>query len=80
MKIKTVTFLLILMSISMSRADDVPFNHVIIDGEGPNDPWAKIIADIDNDGFPDLVIGGRKGPLVWYRYPNWAKTVITKGG
>jgi hypothetical protein len=80
MKIKTVTFLLILMSISMARADDVPFNHVIIDGEGPNDPWAKIIADIDNDGFPDVVIGGRKGPLVWYRYANWTKAIITKGG
>jgi hypothetical protein len=57
----------------------VPFKHAIID-DSVKDPWAKIIADIDGDGFPDVVIGGRAGPLVWYRYPDWTKAVIADGG
>ena len=69
-----------LFGISFPAWADVPFDHVIVDGEGPKDPWAKIVADIDGDGFVDIVIGGRAGPLVWYRYPSWAKAVITEGG
>lgn len=59
---------------------DIPFDHVILDREGPKDPWAKIAGDIDGDTFPDIVIGGRQGPLVWYAYPTWSKAVIADGG
>ncbi|MHC4699349.1 MAG: FG-GAP repeat domain-containing protein, partial [Planctomycetota bacterium] len=59
---------------------DVPFDHVIVDDEGPKDPWAKILGDIDGDGFADIVVGGRRGPLVWYAYPDWSKALITEGG
>ncbi len=58
---------------------EIAFQHRLIDGS-ITDPWAKIIADIDRDGFPDIIIGGRAGPLVWYRYPDWTKAVIAEGG
>ena len=51
---------------------------VVVDS--PRDPWAKILADFDNDGYTDVAIGGRNGPLVWYKYPQWAKSTITMGG
>ncbi|UCE46220.1 MAG: FG-GAP repeat protein, partial [Phycisphaerales bacterium] len=72
--------LLLLLSFSARLWADVPFDHVIVDREGPRDPWAKILGDIDGDGFTDIVIGGRGGPLVWYAYPNWSKALITEGG
>ncbi|MEN6578708.1 MAG: VCBS repeat-containing protein [Phycisphaerales bacterium] len=71
------TVLLLLSSIL--AMGPVPFERVAID-DSVQDPWAKIIADIDKDGFPDIVIGGRAGPLVWYRYPDWPKAVIADGG
>jgi len=59
---------------------EISFDHVVVDEHGPTDPWAKIIADIDGDGYYDIVIGGRNGPLVWYGYPDWNKAVIAQGG
>ncbi len=63
----------------LSLGSDVPFRRVAID-DSIKDPWAKIIADIDKDGSPDIVIGGQAGPLAWYRYPDWTKVVIADGG
>ena len=70
---------LIFACIASLLAGDVPFARVAID-DSIKDPWAKIIADIDKDGFADIVIGGQAGPLVWYKYPNWTKAVIAEGG
>ena len=72
--------IVLLLALSLPVLAEVPFDHVIVDREGPKDPWAKIIGDIDGDTFPDVVIGGRKGPLVWYAYPTWSKAVIAEGG
>ena len=75
-------FLLALAFPALSRPQevDISFDHVILDRKGPKDPWAKIAGDINGDAFPDVVIGGRQGPLVWYAYPTWSKAVIADGG
>ncbi|MCB0688030.1 MAG: VCBS repeat-containing protein, partial [Saprospiraceae bacterium] len=56
------------------------YQHHIIDAGYKNNPWTKIIADLDNDGLEDVIIGGQKGPLVWYHNPDWSKQLITSGG
>ena len=71
--------LLTILTTSYARPGGVLFEHSVID-EGVKDPWAKIVADIDDDGLADIVVGGRNGPLVWYRYPHWKPTVVAKGG
>lgn len=60
-------------------AGQTPFERTALD-DSVKDPWAKIIADVDRDGFADIVIGGQAGPLVWYKYPDWTKAVIADGG
>jgi hypothetical protein len=70
----------LLLALSLPAVAEVRFDHVILDRDGPKDPWAKIVGDINGDAFPDVVIGGRQGPLVWYEYPSWSKAVIAKGG
>jgi hypothetical protein len=54
--------------------------YQVVDSGSVFNPWAKIIGDIDSDGSPDIIIGGQKGPLVWYRNPDWDKFEITNGG
>ncbi len=79
-KIRVEIIFLLLLSSSISPASDIVFRHVVIDSEGPKDPWAKIMGDINGDGFLGIIIGGRSGPLVWYAYPHWTKTIVAKGG
>src|SRR5919108_2077892 len=63
---------LFVLSSALPSTAPVPFDHIVIDSNFTGD--CKGVGDIDGDGFPDVVVGGRQ--LVWYRYPSWSKTVI----
>lgn len=56
------------------------FKRVEIDPSPPQNPWIKIAGDVNGDGRTDVIIGGSKGPLVWYLNPGWTKTVIAEAG
>jgi len=57
------------------------FDAVTVDSSGPSNLWGKTVGDLNADGLPDLVAGGRKGGgLVWYQNPNWTKRTIASSG
>ncbi|MBK8503489.1 MAG: VCBS repeat-containing protein [Saprospiraceae bacterium] len=58
----------------------VAFDHIVIDTNGVVNPWAKICSDIDGNGTTDIIVGGQRGPLIWYRNPDWQKFDIAAGG
>lgn len=42
-----------------------------------------LVADVDGDGFNDIIIGGyaesfEEGYLVWYEYPTWSRHLIAR--
>jgi hypothetical protein len=61
-------------------AAELPVRVVTIDKQPPERPYAKLVADFNSDGLPDIAIGGANGPLVWYAYPTWTKRLIAEGG
>lgn len=62
-----------------ARAQEISVEHEIL-AEGPADPWAKMLGDVDGDGRTDVAIGGREGPLLWYENPDWDRHFIVGGG
>jgi len=65
---------------AITYADELSVRRVTIDKQPPERPYAKIVADFNGDGLPDIAIGGAKGPLVWYAYPTWKKRLVAEGG
>lgn len=56
------------------------FKHIIVDSNNPADPHCKAVADIDNDGYGELLVASSSGEgLFWYHYPSWSKHKIADG-
>lgn len=73
-------FMLLTCATAGVLAGELPVKVATIDASPPQNPWAKIAADFNGDGLPDVAVGGSKGPLVWYEYPSWNKTLVAEGG
>ena len=48
-------------------------------------PWGKNLADVDRNGFLDIIVGGGyilKSNIYWYQYPDWTTPILisTTGG
>jgi VCBS repeat protein len=66
---------------AFGRCDGLPFEHIIIDQDGPLNPHTKASGDLDGDGIEDLIIcSSAAGPLVWYRSPQWEMFTIAESG
>lgn len=55
--------------------DHVPFDRVVIDPAiVANGHKPKALADIDQDGFTDVIAHQLGDGLYWYKYPTWSKS------
>jgi hypothetical protein len=51
----------------MDENDRPYFKNLLIDMNGPVDPWGKSVGDINGDGLIDIIVGGnREGRIKWY--------------
>ena len=72
-------FLVAAASPPILQAANIPFVRTVIAAEGPRDPGAAALGDVDGDGRADAIVAGQNGPLVWYAYPDWTESVIAQG-
>jgi hypothetical protein len=57
---------------------ETPFRRVAIDDALPGYLDCKAVGDVDGDALPDVIVG-TDTQLVWYRAPDWARSVIAPG-
>lgn len=73
--------LLLFCFAGLASAQEIPFTHVVIDADGPLNPWGKSFGDLNGNGKQDLIVGGSKsGGLVWYENGTWKKHFIAAEG
>ena len=73
-------FGLLLLAAAAGQAAEIPFVRTVIARDSPHDPLGKALADLNGDGRADVIVAGRNGPLVWYAYPGWTRSVIANQG
>jgi hypothetical protein len=84
----SITFLIALLMFGFSgraptqilTTGEFGVRTIVVDPDGPKNPWTKLACDLDGDGLDDLIVGGQKGPLVWYHSPDWRRHRIAEGG
>lgn len=53
------------------RDEDIGFEHVVVDPNGPADPHIKVLGDINGDGRAEIIVASSAGgPVVWYGWPD----------
>ena len=57
-----------LLAAADAASAQIPFTRLVIDPSSPSNTWAKQMADLDRDGYGDMIAGGANGGVVWYRY------------
>lgn len=62
------------------RAEEIPFVRTVIALDSPHGPCGKALGDLDGDGRLDAIVAGSNGPLVWYAYPHWTRSVLAVRG
>jgi chitodextrinase len=74
-------FVTLCVASSQTLPPHIPFNHIVIDTNGPRSIHSKGVGDINGDGFQDLVVAGTGGGIYWYADPSWTRhTVALSGG
>ena len=63
-----------------SQAQDIPFLRTFIAPDSPHGPCGNALGDVNGDGRLDAIVAGSEGPLVWYSWPNWNRSVIAAQG
>jgi FG-GAP-like repeat len=63
-----------------ARAQDITYQHVVVDADYPKRVHCKTVGDINGDGRPDVLAASAAGDgLFWYDNPAWGKHRIDDG-
>jgi len=72
---------MVIVGVSQAGAQNMTFEHQIVDASNPSDPHCKTLGDIDGDGLLDALAASSSGDgMFWYEYPNWTKHPIRASG
>lgn len=80
MKLPYISILLCANLFFFTADSTISFTAGKITQSSPSDPWMKWLADLDNDGDLEAIVGGSDGPVVAYFYPGWQAVEIGADG